>query len=84
MKAERFEFLSRVTVSHGGGTMVGERDREKRRESNITFFFFLGLEIDIKYNKWGIINEILIRILALMRVFFWPLDLLKSNSLKKV
>ena len=42
MKAERFEFLSRVTVSHGGGTMVEERDREQRRESNITIFFFLG------------------------------------------
>ena len=43
MKAERIEFLSRATVSHGGGT-------EKCRDSNVTFFF-LGLEIDIKYNK---------------------------------
>ena len=42
MKAERFEFLSRVTISHGGGTMVEERDREQRRESNITNFFFFG------------------------------------------
>ena len=63
MKAERIEFLSRATVSHGGGT-------EKCRDSNVTFFF-LGLEIDIKYNKWEIINEILIKILALMRIFFF-------------
>ena len=59
-----------------------ERETYRERESNITFL--LGLEIDIKYNKWGIINEILIRILALMRGFFLPLDLLKSNGLKKV
>ena len=45
----------------------GEKDREKCRDSNVTFF--LGLEIDKKYNKWGIINEILIRILALMSLF---------------
>ena len=58
----------------------GERDRERNveRESNITFF--LGLEINIKYNKWAIINEILIRILALIRVFFLLLDLLISNG----
>ena len=63
----------------------GERDRERNveRESNITSSF-LGLETDIKYNKWGIINETLIRILALMMIFFWPLDLLKSNGLKNV
>ena len=69
-------FESSHWVSHGGGT-------EKCRDSNVTFFF-LGLEIDIKYNKWEIINEILIRILALMGVFFWPLDLLRSNGLKNV
>ena len=63
----------------------GETDRERNveRESHITFFF-LDLEINIKYNKWGIINEILIRILALIRVFFLLLDLLKSNCLKNV
>ena len=64
----------------------GERDRERNVERERVKYniFFLGLETDIKYNKWGINNEIIIRILALMRVFFWPLDLLKSNGLKKV
>ena len=59
-----------------------DSERNVESESNITFF--LGLKINIKYNKCGIINEILIKILALMRVFFCPLDLLKSNGLKNV
>ena len=57
-----------------------DSERNIERESNITLF--LGLEIDIKYNKWGIINKILIKILALIKV--WPLDLLKFNNLKKM
>ena len=35
MKAERFEFLSRVSVSHGGGTMVKEKEIERNVESQI-------------------------------------------------
>ena len=45
-----------------------ERNVERERESNITLF--LGLDIDIKYNKLWIINETLIKMLALMRVYF--------------
>ena len=32
MKVERIEFLSRATVSHGGGTMVEEKKIEKNVE----------------------------------------------------
>ena len=83
------KILKRNSHSHtlyhqedGGGERDRERNVERERGSNIRLF--LGLEIDIKYNKWGIINEILTRILALMMMFFWPLDLLKSNGLKNV
>ena len=58
-------------------TPNGERER-------VRCILLLGLEIRIECNKQGIINEILVGMLALMRVFFLPLDLLKSNSLKKV
>ena len=55
----------------------------EERERNI--YIFLGLEISMKCHKLGIINEILIRILALIKFFFFlPLDLLKSNGLENV
>ena len=56
---------------------------KKIREIHI-FCVFLGLKIGMECIKQGIINEILIRMLALMKVFFLPLDLLKSNSLKNM
>ena len=57
----------------------------KRRErERVRCILLLGVEIRIECNRQGIINEILVGMLALMRVFFLPLDLLKSNGLKKV
>ena len=57
----------------------------KRRErERVRCILLLGLEIRIECNKQGIINEIFVGMLALMRVLFGPLDLLKSNGLKKV
>ena len=52
MKAERFEFLSQVTLYHEGGTTVEEKEteRETQRE-RVKYNTFLGFEIDIIYNK---------------------------------
>ena len=49
-----------------------EREREREREwVSVRCILLLGLEIRIECNKQEIINEILVRILALMRVFFF-------------
>ena len=45
-------------------TPNGERER-------VRCILLLGLEIHIECNKQGIINEILVGMLALMRVFFF-------------
>ena len=52
------------------------------RESRENVYQFLVLDIGMECYKYKIINEILIGISALMSVFFLPLNLLKSNSLK--
>ena len=54
------------------------------RESRENVYQFLVLDIGMECHKYKIINKILIGISALMSVFFLPLDLLKSNSLKNV
>ena len=69
----------------------GERAMEERetcsgwervsREKNIPIF---GIRDGNGILYIRIINEIFIKISALMSTFFWPLDLLKSNSLVKV
>ena len=91
-----FFYFSDGNLNNGGGAANGdkrrdkglntkwrERERERERE-RIKCILLLGLEIRIECNKQGIINEILVRMLALMMVFFLPLDLLRSNGLKKV
>ena len=44
-----------------------ERERNVERER---CQILLDLEIGLEYNKLGVINEILIKIFVLMRVFF--------------
>ena len=61
----------------GGGPANGDKWRDKglntkrRERERVRCILLLGLEIRIECNKQGIINEILVGMLALMRVFFF-------------
>ena len=48
---------------------MNTKRRERERE-RVRCILLLGLEIRIECNKQGIINEILVGMLVLMRVFF--------------
>ena len=61
-----------------------QRLEQQSERERVRCILLLGIEIRIECNKQGIINEIFVGMLALMRVLFGPLDLSKSNGLKKV
>ena len=74
-----FFFLVLVATCNngGGGPANGDKWRDKglntkrRERERVRCILLLGLEIRIECNKQGIINEILVGMLALMRVFFF-------------
>ena len=59
-------------------------EEKKLERGMFIYLFFLGLEICMECNKYGIINEILIRMLVLMSVFFDHWIFSKSNGLENV